>query len=365
MIEQRHNNFFNIVFSNRENMIDLLTQLLPEVAEKIDIESLELDNTSYVNENLKNLYSDIVYNCKNTEDKQTKIALLFEHKSYTVSYPRLQLADYMFSIYRHNVNNKEPLTLVIPIIFYHGETPWKYRTFTSYFEYSDISFNQYIPDFKYHVIDLTQYSDENILSLKMSFLVNSLIAFKHKNDSEYIKKQPERVFYRLDFYANADRTQMYIRALVVYIMASTKLKVEDMEQIVNTLPKEDNQRVKTTLENFIDKGRMEGIEIGEERGIEIGKKSGKELQKIELILDALTDNQDIAVIAKFVKVSIKTIKSIKKCHKDNFKNKALRKELAIELLSTFHNLKEDDIAKFCSLNIEEVEVLKAELLSED
>jgi predicted transposase/invertase (TIGR01784 family) len=361
MTDQPHNNFFTTVFSNRENMVDLLTQLLPEVADKIDIDSLELDNTSYVNEKLKNLYSDIVYNCNGKDGKATKISLLFEHKSYFVAYPRLQLADYMFSIYRHNVNNKEPLTLVIPIIFYHGETPWKYRTFTSYFDRLDESLNQYIPDFKYHVIDLTQYSDEYILSLRLSFLINSLIAFKHKSDSEYVKQQPKRIFYRLDFYANEDSTQMYIRALVIYIMASTKLKVEDMEQIVNTLPKEDNQRVKTTLENFIDKG----IEIGEERGIEIGEKRGKELSKINMILKFIDKGFDVAFIVDTFEVSIKTVKLIKKCHKDNFKTKAFRVELATELLSTFKHLGNRNIAKFCSLNIEEVEELKAELLSDD
>jgi predicted transposase/invertase (TIGR01784 family) len=342
-------------------MIDLLTQLLPEVAEKIKIDSLELDNTSYVNEKLKNLYSDIVYNCEGNDGISTKIALLFEHKSYTVKYPRLQLADYMFSIYRHNVNNNEPLTLVIPIIFYHGEKPWKYRTFTSYFNRTDTSLSQYIPDFKYHVIDLTQYSDEDILSLKMSFLVNSLIAFKHKNDSEYIKQKPERVFYRLDFYANEDRTQMYIRALVVYIMASTNLKVEDMEQIVDTLPKDGNKRVKTTLENFIDKG----IEIGREEGKEIGREQGKEAKTIHLILQTIEDGLEVAYLVKLFKVPIKTIKAIQKCHKDHFKSKALRKDLATELLSTFQHLQNDDIAKFCHLNIEVVAELKVELLSED
>lgn len=150
---------------------------------------------------------------------------------------------------------------------------------------------------------------------------------------------------------------MYIHALVVYIMASTNLTVKDMGQIIDTLPKEGNKRVKTTLENFID----EGIEIGLKKGLE----KGKELHTLNLILQTIEDGLEIPYIAKLFKVPIKTVKIIKKCHKDNFKTKSLRKELAIELLSTSQHLENNDIAKFCALNIEEVEVLKEELLSED
>jgi hypothetical protein len=95
MTDRPHNNFFVTVFSNRENMVDLLTQLLPEVSDKVEIDTLEIDNTSYINDNLQDLYSDIVYNCKSKKGKATKITLLFEHKSYLVTYPTLQLADYI------------------------------------------------------------------------------------------------------------------------------------------------------------------------------------------------------------------------------------------------------------------------------
>ncbi|NJN78424.1 MAG: hypothetical protein HC803_08940 [Saprospiraceae bacterium] len=152
-------------------------------------------------------------------------------------------------------------------------------------------------------------------------------------------------------------------------MASTNLKVEDMEQIVDTLPKDGNKRVKTTLENFIDKGieigREEGKEIGREEGKEIGREEGKEANTIHLILEAIIQDLEISFITKLFKVPIKTIKAIQKCHKDHFKSKVLRKDLATELLSTFQHLQNDDIAKFCHLNIDVVAELKEELLSED
>jgi predicted transposase YdaD len=138
-----------------------------------------------------------------------------------------------------------------------------------------------------------------------------------------------------------------------------------MEQIVDTLPKDGNKRVKTTLENFIDKGIEIGREEGKEIGREIGREQGKEANIIHLVLEAIIQDLEISFITKLFKVPIKTIKAIQKCHKDHFKSKALRKDLATELLSTFQHLQNDDIAKFCHLNIEVVAELKVELLSED
>ena len=70
---------------------DFLTQLTAEIAAEIDINSLELDTTTYINKKLEELYSDIVYTAKTKNDKSVKVAFLFEHKSYPEKYPRLQL----------------------------------------------------------------------------------------------------------------------------------------------------------------------------------------------------------------------------------------------------------------------------------
>ena len=88
MTDKLHNNFFVTTFSDKGIMTDLITQLLPEVNEQIEVESLELDSTTYVDEQLNDLYADIVYDCKGKNGESLKITLLFEHKSNPVSYPR-------------------------------------------------------------------------------------------------------------------------------------------------------------------------------------------------------------------------------------------------------------------------------------
>jgi hypothetical protein len=63
----------------------------------------------------------------------------------------------------------------------------------------------------------------------MSFLINSLIAFKHKNDSEYVKQQAERIFHHLEVYANSDYTQLFFRSLAIYYEKNLFINLTDRQ----------------------------------------------------------------------------------------------------------------------------------------
>ena len=64
-ITNPHDKFFKEVFQDREIVIDFLGGILPDpLKENIDLSALKLDNNSYIDENLKEYFSDIVYNCQ-------------------------------------------------------------------------------------------------------------------------------------------------------------------------------------------------------------------------------------------------------------------------------------------------------------
>lgn len=63
-----HDNFFKEIFTVLENAIDFLMGILPEdILHELDISSLRLDNNSYVDEELDEFYSDLVYDCYTNE----------------------------------------------------------------------------------------------------------------------------------------------------------------------------------------------------------------------------------------------------------------------------------------------------------
>ena len=106
-------------------------------------------------------------------------------KSYP-SNPYLQLMRYLLEGYTWQKEQKQPFTLIIPIILYHGNEQWTKKTFSDYFQLPDKNLQRYIPNFEYILNDLSKYSDEEILKLEVGVLMTTLLLFKHKGDKDFL-----------------------------------------------------------------------------------------------------------------------------------------------------------------------------------
>jgi len=82
-------------------------------------------------------------------EKEIKICLLIEHKSYPNKYTPVQIGGYIYSALQKQADNKEDLSLVIPILLYHGRGRWKYQTLSALYKNLEDEWKQYIPDFDY------------------------------------------------------------------------------------------------------------------------------------------------------------------------------------------------------------------------
>ena len=103
-----HDRFFKQLFSDKEKVIAFLQGSLPDsISQRIRYNSLEMDSASYVDEELKNHFADIVYHCEYGENTPLKIALLFEHKSTVPDYPHIQLLRYMVRMWEQQIKNQE------------------------------------------------------------------------------------------------------------------------------------------------------------------------------------------------------------------------------------------------------------------
>ena len=78
-----HANFFNKLIKENGNVIDALKLMLPaDIWEKLDLRSVEFDDSSYVDDKLANSLSDIVIKTKLKDKHQlADIYVLLEHKS--------------------------------------------------------------------------------------------------------------------------------------------------------------------------------------------------------------------------------------------------------------------------------------------
>ena len=121
-VTSSHDKFFKEIFSNKEEAVELLKGSLPkELVKNIDFSTLKADNTSYINEELKENFSDLVYDCMYRGKNEIKISILIEHKSFVPKYPHIQLLKYMLNIWETGIKQKKKLIPVVPVI---DPSPW-------------------------------------------------------------------------------------------------------------------------------------------------------------------------------------------------------------------------------------------------
>ena len=162
-ITNPHDLIFKQIESLKENAIDYIREVCPpEFIQNLYLDTLSLYESSYTTEELKEYFSDLVYQCNYKGRTDIKITLLFEHKSFKTEYPLIQILKYMINIWDNQLKGKQPLTPVIPILFYHGKEKWEIRRFDTYFIGIDDILKRFIPCFNIIFTDITKLPDEQI-----------------------------------------------------------------------------------------------------------------------------------------------------------------------------------------------------------
>ncbi len=186
-----HDKLFREIWSNLEAARSFLTHYLPEkVMGLIDLNTLEISKDSFVEKDLKEYFSDILYMI-NFAGEPGYIYLLFEHKSREEKWIHLQLMRYLLSIWELDLKKgrKGSLPVIVPLVLYRGPGKWKSSTrFSSLFHGPVEALARHIPDFQFILYDLSRHSDEEIKGSVMLRVV--LLLFKHIFDPDLRLKLP-------------------------------------------------------------------------------------------------------------------------------------------------------------------------------
>ena len=255
-----HDKFFKQLFSNQDEVKEFVSKTFPlELTQKLNLETLELDKTEYIDKKLKTSFSDIVYNCVYDKDTKIKISLLFEHKSYPESYPHLQLLGYMLNIWQSQIKQKQNLTPVIPIIFYHGERKWTQKTFEKYFKNLDETLQDFIPKFDYQLIDTSKYTDQQIKELFESLeLQIGLLIMKNIYNEQKILQEITEIFSGINQILQTEKGEQFFETVVSYLYFATNLETQKLVEKMRTIsPKAEQKFVSTAM-----RLKTEGIETG-------------------------------------------------------------------------------------------------------
>ena len=120
-----HDGFFKTVFGQQENARNfLLSTLPPDLRQCLDLSTLEASSASFVDEQLRQAHSDLLFRTCLADGSEAAIYLLFEHKSAADRLTVFQVLRYIVKINEQRLRDQRELCCVIPIVVYHGASPW-------------------------------------------------------------------------------------------------------------------------------------------------------------------------------------------------------------------------------------------------
>ena len=141
-IHHPHDTFFKKCLQDPHTAKDLLqAQVPPPIAQRIDWHTLQLTNKSYVKEHLKQLHSDLVYQCQ-LEDKQAYVYCVLEHQSTPDLMLPFRILQYNVALMEeHSNQGKKPLPLIVNLCLYAGqESPYPHSVdLYDCFEHPDLA----------------------------------------------------------------------------------------------------------------------------------------------------------------------------------------------------------------------------------
>ncbi|MBF0498152.1 MAG: Rpn family recombination-promoting nuclease/putative transposase [Deltaproteobacteria bacterium] len=264
-----HDRFFKEVFSGRDVAQDFLRHYLPmPVLDLLDLSTLEAMKDSFVDEQLRAHFSDLVYRISMKLPQPAYVCLLLEHKSYPDRQVPVQLLRYMAQIWGH-VFDQQPgikyLPVIIPLVFYHGAARWsESHNLGSLFDINP-TLAPHFPDYRYLLFDLSTMTDEEIRGAAKTRM--TLLVQKYFFDDKLLDKLGELSCISKELPADGNRDK-YLRSVAQYLLGTDKITRKDLENFLDQATDGRGGDIMPTIaETIFDEGLQQGLQQGLQRGV--------------------------------------------------------------------------------------------------
>ncbi|AXI24179.1 hypothetical protein CE557_354 [Cardinium endosymbiont of Sogatella furcifera] len=267
----KHDGLVKKILSDPIAAQEFLDHYLPESCKSLlDLNTIKVEKESYVEDNLKQKFSDLVCSIKMKNSQKAFIYTLIEAEVSPKYWTAFKLWKYMFLLLeRHKTKDKSKLPPIIPIVVYHGNQPFSVpRNLWELFSHPALAKEFMGGD--YQLVDLYAMPDDQIKKKEHLGMLEYFMKYVHMRDilklwSEFLES------FKSSILLDKEKGYIYIRNFLWY--TDRKLpenKYPDLEKIIRGhLPQEDQEDIMRTI---AQKYRDEGIQIGQEKGKLEGEK---------------------------------------------------------------------------------------------
>ncbi len=336
-----HDMLFKAVFKSPNRAVEVLkVKLTEELLPILKLDTLRLDDGSYVDEKLAEHIADINFLCDTNDGDSVQLSLILEHKSYLPTFPPLQIMGYQQLAWNRQVQPKYARPIpIIPIVFFHGKEKWTVKLWPEYLKGWKKEFEQYTPSGGYIFIDLSNITDEEIRRFRSGFLITALLLMKHRFERQFLLDNLFEIvsFVESDSNEDLDRRIEYLQYILRYLQGLEAIQWKETKEKLNLL--KITSHVMNVLEDIKIEARQEGIALGIEEGIKKGIKKGIEQgieeNKYHASYKMLKEGLKLPFISNVMDISIELLEDLQKnlVHEPNIisllkENKNSLKEIA-------------------------------------
>lgn len=328
-INKPHDKFFKQSLSDITIARDFLETHIPaKILSKFNLNEIELCKESYVDEELKEQLTDIVYRASINSGGKGYIYTLLEHQSKAIIMMPLRVVKYQIAIienHRLQFPDDPKLPAVFPLIFYHGtDSPYPHSlNFLDLFHEPELMAEYFAR--KVNIVDLTQISDETIKQHKIISLLE--YTQKHIRDRDFLLLFDElndllnKVY---NYLTPVDQRWAYLNSFFTYLFSEANIsdKAEFISKIETIDIIKEHKTMGTLAQHF------------EEQGIQKSIAKGTLIDTKKIVNNMLAKRLSLKLISEVTGLSddeLRKLKSkkdlkTKKLHNEKIKNTKTKKQ---------------------------------------
>ena len=277
-----HDKLFKKTFSHPENAAELLRcNLPPALLTHIDLQSLAAEPGSFVDEALRERFTDLLFSAE-IAGRAGFVYLLLEHKSRSDEMTAFQLARYVMDILsEHRSGNPEERTLpaVIPLVVHHGAGQWRgARRLRELYDVPEelcASAGEYLLDLGFIVDDIGAESDAKLRRRTMAKLplLALWLLWQAMRDEDVVTALPRAAKLFREARARVGEAQSGVEmfvAMLQYIMEISDASPEVIATVLHKIEPQTSEVYMSTAERLREQGMKEGRKEGRvdgQRGI--------------------------------------------------------------------------------------------------
>jgi hypothetical protein len=296
-----HDALFRFTFSRMENAAGELRAVLPAaLVSKIDWTTLRIEDGHYVDPELEQLESDIVYTAA-IHGQPVVLYLLFEHQSTEPALMALRLLRYMVRIWDRWLGDHEgsqTIPVIVPVVLSHVEGGWRGATSMQelYALPAEVleAVSANVPRFELVLDDLTRCTDDELRGRALAALGSvALGLFRWGRSGAELLDHLMEYSEALRAMWHAPDGAQALRAVYRYLaLAKEPVTLQDLtSRLVAVVGEEAREVVMTEGQMMIDQWRAEGRAEGEARGLAQGEAKGVAKGLAEALLVSLQGHQ--------------------------------------------------------------------------